>query len=297
MAVILIVDDDSVDREQARRCLRSLEEVTFVEATDGEDALAKIEAGVPDLVITDLRMPRLDGLELVRHLRGERPDLPLILMTAQGSELIAVEALRAGAASYVPKADLKSDLAPTVTHLLEIIEARVRRRHLLEFLGRAESRFEIENDPALVPLLASYLHENLDRLGFADPIVRGQVEIALVEALNNAMIHGNLQVSSQLRREDLKAWNRTIAERRSHDPWARRRVTCVARETPERVEYEISDEGEGFDASALPDPTAPENLLRMHGRGVLLIRTFMDEVRWEDGGSRLVIGRENRPAS
>jgi len=285
-----------VDREHARRCLRSLEGLTFVEATDGEQALEKIGAGPPDVVITDLRMPRLDGLELVRRLRRDRPELPLILMTAQGSEHIAVEALRAGAASYVPKAELKSDLAATVTHVLEMAEARGQRKHLLEFLGSAESRFEIENDPALVPLLAAYLHENLDRLGFGDPTVRAQVEVALVEALSNAMIHGNLEVRSTLRRENLAAWDRAIAERRARDPWARRRVTCVARESSERVEYEISDEGSGFDASALPDPAAPENLLRMHGRGILLIRTFMDEVRYANGGSRLVMRRENRPA-
>jgi len=294
MLKILIVDDDAVDREHARRCLRSLEGIEFVEATDGEDALAKIQQGVPDLVITDLRMPRIDGLELVRRLSREHPELPLVLTTAQGSEQIAVEALRSGAASYVPKGEMDYDLAATIMHILEMIEARGMRRHLIEYLDGAEARFELENDPSLVPLLAAYLEEDLERLGFGDPIIRGQVEIALVEALSNAMIHGNLEVSSELRRESLQAWDRAITERRERAPWAKRRVTCVARESRELVEYVISDEGSGFDISKLPDPTAPENLLKMSGRGVMLMRTFMDEVRYENGGSRLVMRRENR---
>lgn len=289
MTRILIVDDDEVDREAVRRGLAGLSGLDFLEARDGEEGLARVEADRPDLVLTDLRMPRRDGLELLRALRRDHPAVIPILLTSQGSERIAVEALRAGALSYVPKASLDEALADTVTHALEMLAARRSRVRLRRHLVAAEARFELENDPALIAPLAAHLQEGLERLGCGDDALRTQIGVALVEALSNAMIHGNLEVSSALRQRDHEAYDAEIARRRTTDPHASRRVRCTARQTAERVEYTVVDEGPGFDPGALPDPTRPENLLRLSGRGVLLIRTFMDEVAWSDGGRTLVM--------
>ena len=70
-------------------------------AENGKEALTKIAASPPDLVVTDLIMPEMDGLELVRTVRRRHPDIPVILMTAYGDETTVVDALEAGAASYV----------------------------------------------------------------------------------------------------------------------------------------------------------------------------------------------------
>jgi len=59
--------------------------------------------------------------------------------------------------------------------------------------------------------------------------------------------------------------------------------------TPRQVCYTISDQGPGFDPSSLPDPLDPENLLRTHGRGLMLIRSFMDEVRHNDTGNEITM--------
>jgi serine/threonine-protein kinase RsbW len=87
-----------------------------------------------------------------------------------------------------------------------------------------------------------------------------EVEIALREALANAIIHGNHE------------------DRRKHV-----HVTC--RCEPDEVSIAVKDEGEGFDINTVPDPTAPENIGSVHGRGIHLIRALMDEVRFEEGGA------------
>jgi serine/threonine-protein kinase RsbW len=88
-----------------------------------------------------------------------------------------------------------------------------------------------------------------------------RVEIAVREAVANAVIHGN--------RED-----------------PRKRVYVVCGCTLEgHLLLSIGDEGSGFDVGGIADPTAPENLLLTHGRGLRLMRTFMDEVRFENGGA------------
>lgn len=287
MPRLLIVDDDPVDRELAGRALRSIEGLEILEAADGQEAIEACLAEPPDLVLTDLRMPRLDGLALVREIGERLPMLPVILMTAQGSEHVAVEALEAGAASYVPKSDLAELLGEAVEHALGISAARRERTEILRYLRSSEARFEIASDPTLISPLVAYLQDSLERVGFADDRVRSQVGTALVEALSNAVIHGNLEVSSDLRKESSDPYHEQIAERREAEPWSSRRVTCVAEHRAGGVRYVIRDEGAGFDRSGLPDPTHPESMLMARGRGLFLMHAFMDEVEYNESGNEV----------
>lgn len=289
MPTVLIVDDDDVDRELASRCLRPLAETRLDFAEDGATALERVARDQPDLVITDLRMPAMDGLELVERLRQEHPLVPVILMTSQGNEQIAVRALKAGAASYVPKSHLKKDLLETTEEVLELSEARRSRRAIVRYLGACKTSFELDNDPELIYPLVGFFQENLERLGWSDEGMRTQVGVALMEAVSNAMIHGNLEVGSTLKREDREGYEKLIVERRGKEPYNQRRVRFEAHETEGGVEYTVRDEGPGFDYTSLPDPTATENLLRVSGRGIMLIRTFMDEVEFNETGNRIVM--------
>ncbi len=114
MAMVLIVDDSPIDRRLAKGLLEKRSDLAFLFAADGKEALDQIEKSQPDLVVTDLQMPEMNGLELVRAVRARFPLVPVILMTAQGSEDIAVQALCSGAASYVPKSRLARELLNTV---------------------------------------------------------------------------------------------------------------------------------------------------------------------------------------
>ena len=92
MPTVLVVDDSMTDRRLAGGLLSKLPGWEVRYAEDGGDALEQIELHLPDLVVTDLNMPHLNGLELVKTIGKQYPLLPVILMTAQGSEQIAVEA-------------------------------------------------------------------------------------------------------------------------------------------------------------------------------------------------------------
>lgn len=286
---VLVVDDSAVDRRMAGSLLEKTGNITVSYAADGKEALAAIGKKAPDLVLTDLLMPEMDGLELVKEVRTAFPNIPVILMTAFGSEDIAIQALQRGAASYVPKKKLAQDLAETVTSVLSVAQAGRSQQRLLECLTRTESHFLLENDAALVPPLIGYLQENLTRMNLCDEIGKIRVSVALQEALINAIYHGNLEVSSSLREQDDKAYQNLIEERRKQKPYRSRRVEIIARESPAEVTYIIRDEGPGFDPSRLPDPTDPSNLERVTGRGLLLIRTFMDQVQHNDKGNQLTM--------
>jgi CheY-like chemotaxis protein len=286
---VLVVDDSAIERRLATRLIESSNGLTVLTAADGHQALEIIERERPAVVLTDLQMPQLDGLALVKEVRRAYPDIPVILMTAFGSEEIAMEALQAGAASYVPKRALASELVSTLGKVLEVAEASRTRRRLLSSLQRHESFFRLENDPDLIRPLIELFLENLAGMDIGDGTNRLRIGVALQEALTNALYHGNLEVSSDLRQEDERRFYDLAEQRRGLDPYHSRRIDV--RTTLERsgLTFVIRDEGPGFDVGASQRPIDPEDLMRIGGRGLLLIRAFMDEVWHNASGNEITM--------
>ena len=106
MATVLVVDDSPVDRRLAGKLLERNSQLAVDYAAHGGEALRQMEQRMPDLVLTDLQMPNMDGLRLVETVRRLYPLVPVIIMTAHGSEDVAVKALMSGAAGFVPKGGL-----------------------------------------------------------------------------------------------------------------------------------------------------------------------------------------------
>jgi anti-sigma regulatory factor (Ser/Thr protein kinase) len=236
-------------------------------------------------------MPGLSGLDLVIQVRARFPLVPVILMTAHGSEELAVRALQSGAASYVPKRELAEDLRETVETVIEAALGRRDRERLMKSLTQTESHFVLENDPALIPPLVAYLKESVFRMSGSDETGMIQMTMALREALVNAMEHGNLELNSELKERDDNAYHETARLRRTIKPYCDRRVHVTARETRDEAVYVIRDDGFGFDTSHLPDPTDPAHLEKRSGRGLLLMRAFMSEVRHNDRGNEVTLIR------
>lgn len=289
MATVLIVDDSAVDRRLAQGVLEKNPELAFVYAVDGADGLEQIKISPPDLVLTDLQMPVMSGLELVRQVREKYPLVPVILMTAQGSEEIAVQALASGAASYVPKSRLARDLANTVDTVLATSRAQRHHARLMECVTRNHWTFVLDNEPSLIPAVVDHLQQHITRLKLCDETGRIRIAIALEEALLNALYHGNLEVSSELREQDTKHYYALAEERRREEPYRSRTIHIDATLSAPEMMFVVRDSGPGFNPRDVPDPTDPANLERASGRGLMLIRTFMDEVRHNERGNELTM--------
>ena len=115
MTSVLVVDDSAVDRSLVGGLLRKNPDLTVDYAVNGAEALTKIEQDQPELVISDLIMPKLDGLELVAAVRSKFPLVPVILMTSKGSEEIAVQALQAGTPATSPSGGWPPNWSPPST--------------------------------------------------------------------------------------------------------------------------------------------------------------------------------------
>jgi len=287
--IVLVVDDASVERRKAGGLVEESLGWRVAYAEDGVKALEAIRREAPDVVLTDLQMPQMDGLELVKAIRGQYPLLPVVLMTAHGSEEVALQALRHGAASYVPKRSLSRDLAETLEQVVAAARTSLSHQRLLASMTRTESEFSLENDPTLVPALVTLLQETLSGVGLCGESDRVRISIALSEALTNAMYHGNLELRSELRETDEKQYYRLGAERRIQPPFGDRRVFVKMAVSHKDAVFVVRDEGPGFDPATLPDPTDPANLGRVSGRGLLLIQTFMDRVEHNSKGNEITM--------
>jgi len=137
-AHILVVDDDSSQREELAGFLSDLG-AQVREAADGREALDSILRHAPDLCITDFRMPRMDGGELLREIRRINPEIGVILVTAYGNVEGAVACLKGGAADYLLKPLDLDEVEHIVRKLVEARQLRRENRDLKERLSQVES--------------------------------------------------------------------------------------------------------------------------------------------------------------
>jgi len=295
--VVLVVDDSVVDQHRAAGLLRKHGNFEFEFANDGVAALECIAHKTPDLVLTDLQMPELDGLGVVEKVCASYPLIPVVIMTAHGSEVIATEALQKGAASYVPKTELAYLLPQTVESVLSLAISKRQQYRVGDFWQQTAFQFRLENDRSMITPLVNHLQDYLRAVRPSNQTVIMRLGVALHEALHNAIDHGNLELDSSLREQDWGIYYQQAEERRQQEPYKDRLVTIKVAATPEETCFFIRDEGNGFDTSRLDnyDPSDPENLVRCSGRGLYLIKMFMSEVKFNDKGNEItMIHRSNR---
>jgi anti-sigma regulatory factor (Ser/Thr protein kinase) len=149
--------------------------------------------------------------------------------------------------------------------------------------------FVLANDCSLFHPLTTYLQEGISCMGLCGDLDLTRVGVALDEALANAFLHGNLEIESELRGKDDEQYQALIQQRSGQLPYRDRRIHVRAELSPDEAIFVVEDEGSGFDYSSVPDPTEPANLEKASGRGILLMRTFMDELTFNETGNAVTL--------
>ena len=286
MPTILVVDDSPVDRQLFAKLLEKIPDTTLVTAENGNEAIQKIVEWGIDLVVTDLQMPEMDGLQLVERLRDGHAEVPTILVTGVGSEEIATQALNAGASSYVPKDQASELLVPTVNSVLELMFADHSFVKLLSKTTETRFEFEIENDESYFPAILELTEKMLEGLSDLDRINRLRVGVAVQHALQNALYRGNLEIDSsqplhnrgQAEREKFEALVVARKER-----FSRRLIHVRLDIEPGEFVCTVRDDGRGF------EPVASDSMQDHAGRGLMIMKTFMNSVEFNRLGNQVVL--------
>ncbi|MCR9199858.1 MAG: ATP-binding protein [Planctomycetaceae bacterium] len=174
---------------------------------------------------------------------------------------------------------------------------RQNEHRLFECISSQQLELKLtDNDRKFVPSVVQYLQQLSLAIGLTNSADNVQLGVALEETLINAVVHGNLEVSSELKQQDDNAYGRTIEQRRRMEPYCDRVIRISVSLTPDEGRFTILDQGPGFDVSSLPDPTDPENLLKPSGRGIMLINAFMDGVQYNDAGNQITLVKKRQRA-
>jgi DNA-binding response OmpR family regulator len=295
---VLVVEDDPPSRIYFMDTVVALG-YECIGAENGKIALEKWESFQPDFILSDIRMPVMDGLELLEAVRRRDSDVIVVMATAFGSEEYTIKALRLGAHDYLKKPVRHEELGRTLKKYARLIEDRSMQQDVAAMVVRRECDLVFDNNLGLVGKTADYLmRETGNRLSRRD---RTAVLLGLGELLMNAVEHGNLGITYEEKSEamdkSLQDLDRLYRERGGSPELATRKVWVEFVMNDRFAEWRITDEGAGFDWREMPDPTAPENLMASHGRGILLCRMQFDELEFLGKGNMVRVRKNlsNKP--
>lgn len=182
-AHVLVVDDEGAIRYSVSKTLQRVG-YNVNEAASGEEALETMAKQHYDVILTDIRMPGLSGVELLKRIKEQAPDAIVILMTGYASLSTAVEALRLGAHDYLIKPSSSQDIRQSVARGIERARNLKRRRSLLDAIRSNVSELTRADMDAVKAALEG---SDVD----AEPM---PVETPVIESLNNNMTLGPLTI-------------------------------------------------------------------------------------------------------
>ena len=295
MTTVLICDSLTDNRKLIRELLARNGTWTIAEADSPKEAFDILAEQDIAVMLTDLHVPDVSGQDFIEALRARFPQIPTVVITPAGPDKAVVRALLLGAAAYVPRTALARDLSGTVERVLALAEPLPAWDQLRAHWSGTTVRFVIPSDRTWIHNVVQYLQGELSRYGICGPEDRTRIGMALAEALANAIIHGNLEVSSALREKDPASFEQELANRASTAPYRDRTVQLNASYDLAGATFVIADEGPGFDVGSVPDPTDEENLLKVIGRGLLIMRAFTDKLTFNEPGNEVTMRMIAKP--
>ncbi|TNE44563.1 MAG: sigma-54-dependent Fis family transcriptional regulator, partial [Deltaproteobacteria bacterium] len=163
-ARILVVDDEVGMLEVYSDTLHILDDVRVFTESNSQKAALRLETEPFDLLLTDIRMPGMTGVELLRHGREFDPELPVLMITAFPSVETAVEAMKLGAVDYITKPFMPDNLLVTVRRLLD--ERKLRQENRL-LRRQVERSFDFEEIIGVSPAMQS-VFATIERIAPSD---------------------------------------------------------------------------------------------------------------------------------
>jgi len=285
---ILILEDDHASRTYLSSLL-SLNKYECKAAQNGEEGLVMFEEFMPDLVLSDIQMPKMSGLEFLKAIRRDNSDAIVIMVTAYGSEDYAIKAFREGANNYLKKPIYEEELLTLLAKYKPIVAQKNIKESIPSLVMQRSLTMKFDSEVGIIPRVVDFLIAETGTMFTKDELIN--VELGLVELMMNAVEHGNLNITYQEKNKALET-NSLIElyeERKVDERYQGRKVTVLYNQNQEGCEWMISDEGNGFDYHDLPDPTSNDNLLDMSGRGIFISKFMFDGLEYLGKGNMVRI--------
>ncbi len=284
MPDILVVDDSPTQATLMASVLRH-RGANVETAVNGVEACDRLGKFVPDLVVTDMQMPEMNGVELIRKMRTAHPLVPAVLVTAYGNEHLASEALGEGAANYIAKEHVAVLLPDMAQRIAQFGKANAESLGLKGALTRKSLEFVLDCSIERITPLASLLVRLLATMNVLHTGDRIRIAEAVHYLIFHAVVHGNLGHPVQPLPIGIEAAEALVEEKRNDTECDLDRNVVIRLDVDHRrVKLSINHEGEGQTFRHAPLPGTPESFSDERSRGMLLMTSVMDEVFIDPSG-------------
>ena len=293
---ILIAEDEPMVRKYLA-AMAGLHGYQCVLAANGKEALDLFGKENPDIVLSDVQMPEMDGFALLKEIREQNSDVIVIILTGEGSGDVAARALQLGANNYLHKPVADKQLRHLLRQYATLIAERATTHEIERMVERRTLNIVVDNQLDHTTRVAQFLVNEVGRT--LPEKERMDITLGLDELICNAIEHGNLGISQAEKEKAMQesdGLNKLYAQRLEDPRIAARRVRIeFTYGRNEGFEWIISDEGNGFDWQAVPSPLDEEGLDKPCGRGVFLGRMLFDHLEYRGKGNVVCLRKNPAP--
>lgn len=278
---ILIVDDN-IDLLDYLKDFFMIYNYDVILAETGAEGINKFREFMPDIVISDMRLPDKNGNIVVKEIKEIDRDVPIIIITGYSDHQLILSAMKNGAVDLLKKPFKPNDLKYLINKI-ETLFRKIKVKLSASFVQWEKRHIIIRNDIHIIRSVVDFIFSNIDYISEDVSFMK----IGLQEVLINAIEHGNLDITNREKQEllDRGDYNRILKERMQLPEYRGKFVDIKIFSTPEYLKISIQDMGKGFDLSSIPDPENPENFLKESGKGILMAIHAFDRVEYNDVGN------------
>ena len=260
--VILIIDDAEEIRTSLSAIVEQLGLIPLT-ASNGLEALQLMQSERVDLIITDLMMPRMDGLQFILQSRSINPKIPIAVISAYGDVKNATFALTRGAFNFISKPFSIKEVDNIIKKGLRLRELALGTDRLLKNI-RNQTEITIPSYPHLIPSVTYYILKECQWRGIDNENILNNISVCTDEILTNALIHGNKGS-------------------------AQKKVSITLSFDTEKFTLTVQDEGEGFEAREYSQQLKKNQLDIPAKRGLFIVEYLTDKVSFNDRGNEISI--------
>jgi CheY-like chemotaxis protein len=290
---ILVVDDEQIIRSVIQRKLEATTSYRVLTCDDGLPALDIVRREHVDLVISDLLMYSLNGIDLLREIKKHDARIPVIIITGYGTLDDAIEAIKLGAEDFIKKPFDIADIILTIDKTFSKLEEQADQRAIIHHIEHEEIKLDIPTDFDFLNRVINYIFSHLRARWIVTAEALHDVKICLYEALYNALEHGSLEISGEEKTRLLEQGQQTyrdfLAKRLADPVYNRRAIHVRLLINDQEMKVGIRDEGLGFEFGDQLGGVPNEEAFKSCGRGLLLITSLMDGVEFNEGGREIVM--------
>lgn len=293
---LLFVDDEPSIRELFSLTFGN--DYQLLIAKDGLEALELIQNNPVDLIITDVSLPRLNGVDFIKQLRSKGNYTPFIIITGDSNIQLAIETFRMGAIDFFLKPFRMSNLKSVIERFESMHINKDELIQSKDFIQKNElGEYELQPKIRRVNYYVNMLIEKFSAYPNILEDDKLALKVSLFELISNAIEHGTAGINYEEKKNLLEKNENyfQIIEEKCNQ--VNKKIYIRTDYNSERIQITIRDEGDGFDPSSIPDPIQKPTANLYSGRGLFLTKLNIDSIQFNEKGNEVTIVRRLKSIS